>query len=32
MKKLIVVLNFLLLITIGGQAQESDKSLYSLVY
>ena len=32
MKKLIVVLNFLLLITIGGQAQESDKSLYSVVF
>ena len=32
MKKLIVVLNFLLLITIGGQAQESDKGLYSVAF
>ena len=32
MKKLIVALNFLLLIAIGGQAQESGKGLYSVAF
>ena len=32
MKKLIIALNFLLLIAIGGRAQESGKRLYSIAF